>query len=544
MPQQRLSARELAVLSSIYSGAYGASGSTSYAAGLASQAYFEKADSGFNPMRTEDGGSSYGIFNTGSAVWNQWVSYAKANGIDYKSPDSAGDYAAYITQTFQRVAPQAADRAFNAQSPSEALNAYRSWNYGGTNTGERNQFANQFGQQMQAGNTSLPAALPEWDYQNTGLTSLDPRYQSPTPTADTQPADFNWSYDPTGQTGYGDTSPQPGFSVNNDPMGYSPTTENRNTWQDIVDSLSPYPGGWPGSDNFASSGSQSVGGNLSGYDQNGDFYQPYQTQSDFNSSLGQDYNSNIYSWNTPDYGSPAPYQQSNPFYDNPDTSDFENNYSNPVPSVPYTPFYDISDNNYTHEDASQNTGGTDIQEFGGNLSLGENVPTYHDYETTPVGPSFYDQNALENGTGGWNSAGQWEYYNQNPSDYASASSSTSGRWNPSDYNSASGSSDPADFWDYSNPGYGTGTGYANHDEPPSDVAPGLGTYGPGGFNPDYMLGGQYYDDGMSVFAGMTPGAQIGYSNFAQEDPRTGAMLMPAGGGINFGDWGTHPLILR
>ena len=64
-----------------------------------------------------------------------------------------------------------------------------------------------------------------------------------------------------------------------------------------------------------------------------------------------------------------------------------------------------------------------------------------------------------------------------------------------------------------------------------------------GINPDYARGGKYYDDGMAVFAGMTPGPAIPFYNFAQEGPN-GEMVLYGGGGNSDTVWGSKPIILR
>lgn len=67
---------------------------------------------------------------------------------------------------------------------------------------------------------------------------------------------------------------------------------------------------------------------------------------------------------------------------------------NDIPYTDFSPSFQMMGTNFDSEPASQNLGGTDIQDFGGDLSLGGDLPSYHDYETTPVSfddlPNFED----------------------------------------------------------------------------------------------------------------------------------------------------------
>lgn len=201
--------------------------------------------------------------------------------------------------------------------------------------------------------------------------------------------DQPWDYSTTGQTTFGDQSAASGFNVSQDPMGYNPTTENRNIWQDIADGFTNAFQSYPVPGVYADNGSQSVGGNIGDFQPNGDFNQPYQTQSDFNPSLGSDLNSGIYS-------GPQPAS-----------------YFNQAQWDAGTGGYDANGQWQTWEQpSSMSPGDQDITNFGGSMSLGSDVQPYQDYQTTPVAQPYFNQEQWDAGTGGYNAQGQWENYDQ------------------------------------------------------------------------------------------------------------------------------------
>lgn len=223
--------------------------------------------------------------------------------------------------------------------------------------------------------TSLPSmylesGVPSGDFNSTGVPALlSPDTPGP-PNLLTQAfgqnlGDLNeWDYSQTGQTPFGDQSTAGGFDVSQDTMGYNPATENRNTWQDIADGFTNAFQSYPVPGVYADNGSQSTGGNIGDFQPNGDLNQPYQAQSDFNPSLGSDLNSGIYS-------GPQPAS-----------------YFNQAQWDAGTGGYDANGQWQTWDQpGSMSTGGTNIPGFGGDLSLGSDLQSYHDYESTPVSNS-------------------------------------------------------------------------------------------------------------------------------------------------------------
>src|SRR3954469_2993733 len=62
----------------VYAGAIAAGDSPAMASALVGRAYQENE---VHPTATGDRGTSFGLFQVGAPVWNQWTNYARSNGL-------------------------------------------------------------------------------------------------------------------------------------------------------------------------------------------------------------------------------------------------------------------------------------------------------------------------------------------------------------------------------------------------------------------------------------------------------------------------------